>query len=209
MEGYTDVIAARQAGIEPVVAVLGTALGEGHVKLLKGLTSRVVLVLDGDEAGQRRAEEVLELFIKEDADLRILTLPDGLDPADFIQQNGRESFEELVSRAPDALEHKLSKLTDGVDVTHDTHSVMKAIDAMVTILAGAKHLDSLKKDQILLRLSRTFGIATNRLEDRLEQKHEENKTRQRRASRFQSQNRTTGPRIRAANTGCRPRGATR
>lgn len=186
MEGYTDVIAARQAGIEPVVAVLGTALGQAHVKLLKRLTSRVVLMLDGDDAGVRRAGEVLELFVKEDADLRVLTLPDGMDPADYLQQHGRESLEELVASAPDALEHKLSSLTAGVDVTNDTHAVMQAIDTMMEIMAKATAMDPLKQDQMLLRLSRTFGIATNRLADRLEKKRGEEKERIQKAARFRT-----------------------
>jgi DNA primase len=63
MEGYTDVVAAWQSGIDQVVAVLGTALGEQHVRILKRFAERVVLVLDGDAAGQRRADEVLELFV--------------------------------------------------------------------------------------------------------------------------------------------------
>ena len=188
MEGYTDVIAARQAGVEPVVAVLGTALGEHHVKLLKRLTSRVVLVLDGDAAGQQRAEEVLEIFIKEDADLRILTLPENMDPADFLQQNGAVAFQTLVDKAPDALEHKLTNLVAGVDMTHDTHAVMQAIDTMTGILAKAPKLDPVKQDQIMLRLSRTFGIASNRLEDRLEKKRNEEASRRKRASRFQKPN---------------------
>ncbi len=84
MEGYTDVVAARQAGVEPVVAVLGTALGEQHVKILKRFAERVVLVLDGDTAGQNRADEVLELFVRAEVDLRVLTLPEGSDPADYL-----------------------------------------------------------------------------------------------------------------------------
>lgn len=184
MEGYTDVIAARQSGIEPVVAVLGTALGEAHVRLLKRLADRVVLVLDGDAAGQKRADEVLELFVKEDADLRVLTLPDGMDPADYLNGYGRQAMEQLVADAPDALEHKLSSLTAGVDVTNDTHAVMQAIDTMTGILAKAPNLDPLKQDQILLRLSRTFGIAANRLEDRLARKREEEKQRSRNAAKF-------------------------
>ena len=98
MEGYTDVIAAHQAGIEPVVAVLGTALGEAHVKELGRWASRVVLVLDGDEAGQRRADEVLELFVRADADLRILTLPDGMDPADYLDATRSRSLRRLGRR---------------------------------------------------------------------------------------------------------------
>ena len=186
MEGYTDVIAAHQAGIEPVVAVLGTALGEGHVKLLKRLAQRVVLVLDGDAAGQRRADEVLELFVRADADLRVLTLPEGMDPADFLTSHGRAAMEKLIDAAPDALEHKLNSLTDGLDLTNDTHAVMQAIDTMTGILAKSTALDPLKQDQILLRLSRTFGIATDRLEQRLEQKRREEKNKAKATSRFRS-----------------------
>ncbi|MEO1614515.1 MAG: DNA primase [Planctomycetota bacterium] len=184
MEGYTDVIVSRQTGVEPVVAVLGTALGEDHVKLLKRLAQRVILVLDGDEAGQKRADEVLELFVRADADLRILTLPSGLDPADYLQQFGKDAFESLVDESPDALEHKLTTLTDGVDVTNDTHAVMRAIDVMTEILAKARSIDPLKLDQMVLRLSRTFGITVGRLQERLSKKRRELENRRRSADRF-------------------------
>ena len=88
MEGYTDVIIAHQFGFNNAVAVLGVALGETHIRILKRFVDRIVLVLDGDEAGQKRANEVLELFIAQQADLRILTLPDNLDPCDFLQSAG-------------------------------------------------------------------------------------------------------------------------
>ena len=166
MEGYTDVVLSRQAGIEPVVAVLGTALGESHVQILKRLAGRVVLVLDGDEAGQRRADEVLELFVRADVDLRVLTLPAGQDPADYLAQHGRQAFEELVEGAPDALDHKLARLTSGVDVAHDTHAVTQAADTMLRMVAGAP--DGLKTDQLLLRMSRCLNFKLERLEQRLE-----------------------------------------
>ncbi|MHC4406080.1 MAG: DNA primase [Planctomycetota bacterium] len=76
VEGYTDCIVAHQHGFEHTVAVLGTALGERHVRILKRFADRIVLVLDGDEAGRRRANEVLELFVAENVDLQIATLPD-------------------------------------------------------------------------------------------------------------------------------------
>ena len=164
MEGYTDVIAARQAGIEPVVAVLGTALGEAHIKLLKRWTERVILVMDGDEAGRRRADEVLELFVKADADLRVLTLPSGMDPADYLAEHGREAMEDLVAKAPDALEHKLDSLTEGIDVTNDTHQVMAAIGKMTSIVGKGAQLrppetgsDSLAFVANLWHRNRSFG----------------------------------------------------
>ena len=112
MEGYTDVIVAHQYGFENAVAVLGTALGESHIRLLKAHADRIVLVLDGDEAGTKRANEVLELFIAQQADLRILTLPEDLDPCDFLHKYGAEAFSELLAgKAVDALDHAYAVTT--------------------------------------------------------------------------------------------------
>lgn len=181
MEGYTDVVAARQSGIEPVIAVLGTALGEQHVKILRRFADRVVLVLDGDTAGQNRADEVLELFVRAEVDLRVLTLPEGKDPADFLAEQGREAFERLVREAPDALDHKLARLTRGVDFARDTHAVTTAVDTMLKILAKAP--DGLRTDQLLLRMSRSFDFKVERLEKRLDFLRQEAKRRGRGASR--------------------------
>jgi 5S rRNA maturation endonuclease (ribonuclease M5) len=68
VEGYTDTIMAHQVGVGNVVAVLGTALGENHIRLLKRFADRITLVLDGDEAGQRRTNEILELFVAAQVD---------------------------------------------------------------------------------------------------------------------------------------------
>lgn len=168
MEGYTDVIAARQAGIESVVAVLGTALGTQHIDLLKRFVDRVVLVLDGDAAGRRRADQVLELFVVADVDLRIVTLPGGADPADFVNQFGREALEAMVRSAPDALEHKLSTLTEGVDLNRDTHRATKAIEDMLDLLARAGEPGDLRTSQMLVRLAKTFSIPADELRRQLE-----------------------------------------
>ncbi len=167
MEGYTDVIAARQAGIEAVVAVLGTALGERHVDLLKRFVDRVVLVLDGDEAGRRRADQVLELFVGADLDLRVITLPGGNDPADFIAAEGRDALERLAAAAPDALDHKLATLLDGVDLSRDTHRATAALEKMLDVLASGGNPAELRTSQMLVRLSRTFTVPTDQLRDQL------------------------------------------
>lgn len=166
MEGYTDVVASKQAGIETAVAVLGTALGEQHVKILRRFAERVVLVLDGDTAGQNRADEVLELFISADVDLRVMTLPDGSDPADFVAAHGRQAFEQSAAEAPDALDHKLGRLTKGVDFERDTHAIASAVDKMLKIVAKAP--DGLRVDQLLNRMSKRFEFKVERLEQRLE-----------------------------------------
>ncbi|WP_404309791.1 DNA primase [Neorhodopirellula lusitana] len=171
MEGYTDVVATRMAGIENSVAVLGTALTEQHVGVLKRFASRVVLVLDGDEAGRRRAEEVLELFVKADADLRILTLPDNADPADFLAAHPASDLLEMAASAPDAIDHKLSRLTDGVDITRDTHRVTSAIETLLGLFVKVPQSDdraSLKVEQLLVRMSRTFELPVESLSRRLD-----------------------------------------
>ena len=112
MEGYTDVIVAHQYGFQNAVAVLGTALGESHIRLLKAHADRIVLVLDGDEAGTKRANEVLELFIAQQADLQILTLPEDLDPCDYLHKYGAEAFSQLLAdKAVDALDHAYNVAT--------------------------------------------------------------------------------------------------
>lgn len=83
VEGNTDVIALRQAGFEPVVASMGTALTDGHLKELRRLTTRLVLCFDGDAAGEAATLRGMELAAAQGFELRIVTLPPGLDPADL------------------------------------------------------------------------------------------------------------------------------
>ncbi len=168
MEGYTDVIAARQAGIEPVVAVLGTALGEHHIEILKRFVDRVVLVLDGDEAGRRRADQVLELFVGASVDLRIITLPGGADPADYVAEYGAESLMQLSASAPDALDHKLATLIDGIDLGHDTHLATAALEKMLAVLARGGDANELRASQMLVRLARTFTVPVDSLRKQLQ-----------------------------------------
>lgn len=109
VEGYTDCLAARQAGIHDVVAVLGTALGERHAKLLRRYADRIVLVLDGDDAGRRRADEILDVLLSEPIDVRIVRLPTGVDPCEFLTIHGREAFESLLASAGDPLEYRMDE----------------------------------------------------------------------------------------------------
>ncbi len=73
MEGYTDTIIAHKFGFGDAVAVLGTALGAEHIRILKRYVDKMILVLDGDEAGRKRADQVLELFVAQGVDMSVLT----------------------------------------------------------------------------------------------------------------------------------------
>ncbi len=175
MEGYTDCIVAQQYGFDNAVAVLGTALTDRHVRLLKRFVDRIVLVLDGDEAGQRRANEVLSLFVAENVDLRILTLPEGMDPADFLSEHGAEAFADLVStRARDALEHAFEAKTRGLDLENDVHAASRALEEIVAVLAAAPRLrhdttrdNRLRQEKTLSRLAFMFRVPEEAVRQRL------------------------------------------
>jgi len=175
LEGYTDCIVAHQHGFQDAVAVLGTALTEQHVRILKRFADRIVLVLDGDEAGRRRANEVLELFVTKEVDLRVVTLPEGQDPADFLQEHGAEAFGDLLaSRAVDGLEHAYQSKTHGVDLENDVHGATRALDEIVSILAKAPRLTDatthghrLREQKMLERLATKFRVPEGMVRDRL------------------------------------------
>ena len=111
VEGYTDVIAAHQVGVQNVVGTLGTALGEAHLQALSRLAdkAKVVLVFDGDEAGQSAADRALEFFLGSELDLRVLSLPANLDPCDFLLKEGADAFRDWVERAVDPLAYLLTR----------------------------------------------------------------------------------------------------
>ncbi len=174
VEGYTDVVAAWQAGLTNVVAALGVALNEQHIRLIKRFADGITLVLDGDEAGQRTMNTVLDLFVAHDIDLRILSLPRGLDPFDYLMAEGGEAFQALVDKAPDAIAHKIHVETRGVDLVNDTHRSNQALENILKTLAGIPEqtlggstAKSIREDQMLLRLGRQFQLAPEMVRRRL------------------------------------------
>jgi DNA primase len=110
VEGYTDVLMAHQHGIGQVVATMGTALNERHIKQLKRVAPRVVLVFDADAGGDAGVDRALEVFVKEDVDLRIATLPEGLDPCDLLVAKGADPFRRALEDAIEVFEVKLQRL---------------------------------------------------------------------------------------------------
>lgn len=102
VEGYMDVIALHQAGIENAVAPLGTALTENQLDLLWKMTPQPVLCFDGDGAGIRAANRAAELalpHIKPGRTVRFALLPDGKDPDDLVRHDGREPFDKVLASA--------------------------------------------------------------------------------------------------------------
>jgi len=102
VEGYMDVVALAQYGVEYVVATLGTATTEAHVQRLMRLADEVVFSFDGDSAGQRAAWRALENALpalRDGKQIRFLFLPEEHDPDSYVREHGREAFEEYVANA--------------------------------------------------------------------------------------------------------------
>ena len=159
MEGYTDCITAHQFGFGEAVAVLGTALGPAHIRLLARMgAEKIILMLDGDKAGQAKAEnnQVLIDFIAQGADMAVLTLPDGLDPCDFLDQYGAEALDALLqTETVDALEHVFRTKTRNIDLKNDIIASSRALDAILDIVGYAPLKGTSPDDPIRLRIEKT------------------------------------------------------
>jgi DNA primase len=171
VEGYTDVVMCHQHGVDDVVAVLGTALTERHIPLLRRFADTIYLVLDGDEAGQRRTNEILQLFVAAQMDLRILTLPEEFDPDEYLQERGGPAFRDLRKGAIDALEHKIRIATRGIDLARDTHRANQALEDILATISraaapGALDTNTLRLQQLLARLAREFHLEETDLRTR-------------------------------------------
>jgi DNA primase len=180
VEGYTDVIVAHQVELCNVVGTLGTALGDDHVTALRRLTDKVVLVFDGDKAGQNAADRSLELFLGHEVDVRVLTLPSNLDPADFLLKEGADAFRELVDRAVDPLAFALKRAGERFDLGSIEGS-RQASEWVLGILARVPAANRMgldvKVDRALDTLAGRLRVSVDTLRRRLRELHREARAR--------------------------------
>jgi DNA primase len=167
VEGYTDCIAAQRAGVENIVGVLGTALTEQHVSALKLICEQVVLIYDGDTAGQLNADRVVGKFLAQDIDLKILTLPDGLDPEEYLSARGVTEFRELVESSLEAWEFKYRKLLEkhGTLTEGSRQSVLSELLALMG--QAPKLAGTLREDSLLGRLAQRLLIPEKKIREQL------------------------------------------
>lgn len=145
-EGYTDVIAMHEAGIRNAVATLGTALTRTHIRVLsRHARKRIVYLFDGDAAGQRAADRALQ-FIDSSMtleagaariDLFAVTLPDNLDPAEFIDAHGGQELQALIDQAKPLLEYGIDRRLGNWDLSRAEGRSAAVADAL-SVLAPIK-----------------------------------------------------------------------
>ena len=115
VEGYTDVISMHQCGIENVVANSGTALSVYQIRLLHRFTSNIVLLYDGDAAGQHAALRGTDMLLSEGMNVKVLLLPDGKDPDEFAKMYSAEDLVKYIEdNQTDFIVFKINLLLKGV-----------------------------------------------------------------------------------------------
>ena len=138
MEGYMDVIAAHQFGHTNAVASLGTALTPEQARLLARYAKEIILVYDSDQAGQQATLRGLELFDGLDVKVRVLTIPKGKDPDEYLRTEGSEAFAHLIVKALTAFEYRLKRAIE----QHNIHTVEGKIEVVEEILPALAKIES-------------------------------------------------------------------
>ncbi len=156
-EGYMDVISLHQSGIINSVAPLGTALTENQGRLLKKYTEEIVLSFDSDSAGQAAAFRSLDLLNEIGCSVRVLTIPSGKDPDEFIKTHGVAEFKRLVDTSKGLLDFKLGILKKGID-TSTNEGKVRFLDKAVLILD--KIDNNVEKELYVKKLSDELGVST-------------------------------------------------
>ena len=136
VEGYTDVIALHQAGMEEVVAVMGTAITDDQVAALSGMVDEVVLALDADSAGQEAMLRAQRVAAGRQMRLRVAAMPAGVDPAEMAaEEGGAERFRALVDDALDLPAFQVGLVLDRTDVS-STAERDRALAEAASVIAG-------------------------------------------------------------------------
>jgi DNA primase len=169
VEGYTDVLAVRQAGFEPVVASMGTALTEGQLRELGRLTKRLYLCFDADAAGEAATVRGMELATAQGFDVRVVALPPGVDPAEVAG-----SFEGRLAEAERYVTHRVRLLVEHAPDRHE--GFVQAREFLATVEDSPERQEAVRfvADRLDLRglegglaprtRSRSVGISHKALE---------------------------------------------
>ena len=154
VEGYTDVIAMHQCGLENVVANSGTALSNHQIRLLHRFTQNIVLLYDGDEAGIHAAMRGTDMLLAEGMNIKVLILPDGDDPDSFSKKHTADEFKAYIEQhQTDFIQFKTDLLLKGVTDPQKRSEAVSSILKSVSVIP-----DKLKRDTYLSECSHRFNV---------------------------------------------------
>jgi len=157
-EGYMDVIALHQAVINSAVAALGTSFTDSQAKLISRYSQNIVLALDADNAGARATKRAIDILRNTGLNVKVVAIPEGLDPDDYIKKYGAVKFKALVEGAANDTEYRLFIEKEKFDVETDDGKLRFMREA-VKILAQVA--DPIERDVYAAKLSTETGINKN------------------------------------------------
>lgn len=166
VEGYMDLITLHQYGITNVVASLGTALTTNQARLLKRYADKVIISYDADIAGQAATMRGLEILKDAGFDVRVLSIPQGKDPDEYVRSNGKEAFIKLINNAESLIDYRIKKAEEGINLK-DSNDLVKYGKRVTEILAN---VNSIEKDVYIKKISENTGIREQTLYDLLSKK---------------------------------------
>lgn len=167
VEGYMDTISLYRAGFKNVVASMGTSLTQDQARLIKRYTDNVLISYDGDGAGQKANIRGLDILKGEGLNVKVVPLPEGLDPDDVIKKLGAEEYRNCLNGALPLIDYKLSSAKRGYDISR-TEDKLKYISEALAIIRGAD--SESEKEDLLKRLCAETGISFESLKRDLEAK---------------------------------------
>ena len=169
-EGYTDVIACHQGGFRNAVGTLGTAMTDDHARILSRIANTVILLFDGDEAGQRAAERAMEVMINHPVDVFICILPDGRDPADILTgDRGRERFDAALEARITVLDYMLDRFSRDYIKQETMAGRQQAIEGFIATLArlGLARTQPIRRAMIINQVSELTDMPSSVIESML------------------------------------------
>ncbi|MBQ9792899.1 MAG: DNA primase [Clostridia bacterium] len=155
-EGTIDVIAMYKAGFKNTVACMGTAITSFHARELKKYADKIILCLDGDEAGQNATYKAIDVLGEQGLEVKVVCLKENLDPDEFLKKYGKQELINSLNNAEDAIEYKLSSLSKKFNL-NDSFQKNKYIANALDIISN---LDSNSQKEIYLKfLSKKVNIS--------------------------------------------------
>ena len=165
VEGNMDVISLHQAGIENVVAPLGTSFTSEQANLLARYTKEIILMLDADAAGQKALIRATGILENTGLKVRVVVIPDGKDPDEFIKKNGADRFRALLGGAVSDIEYKLLMAADGID-TNLEDGKLRYLALAAEIIAAED--DIMTRDVYIGKLCGKYGVSRTAFETKIE-----------------------------------------
>jgi len=156
VEGYMDFIVPYQAGVKSIVASLGTALTTEQARLLKRYTHNVVMIYDADLAGQLATLRSLDIFIEEEMNVKVVSLPQGLDPDLFVRKYGADGFNDLIKKADNLFDYKFKILKTQYKINEIEGKARVASEMLATV---SKFKNAILRSEYTKKLGEALGLS--------------------------------------------------